>query len=160
MISPHGTQDIPPRYWTPPRYSRYPPTVLMISPTVLNSPHGTEHPPRYCTHIIQGVNCWQQCTDILSSELYIFNFNLSNLMLPSVAFHIYLFRLPLEMKSLKWNKCMSKSLLTVFSAWVIVHGKKYSYSLKLAQIYENVSSKFCKFVASFLTQKNARYSDL
>ena len=27
----------------------------MISPTVLNTPHGTEHPPRYCTHIIEGV---------------------------------------------------------------------------------------------------------
>ena len=47
---------------------------------------------------------------------------------------------------------MSKSLLTVFSAWVIVHGRKYSYNLKLAQIYENVSSKFCKFLASFLTR--------
>ena len=85
------------------------------------------------------------------SELYIFNFNLSNLMLPSVAFHIYLFRLLLEMKSLKRNKCMSKSLLTIFSAWVIVHGRKYSYNLKLAQIYENVLGKFCKFLASFLT---------
>ena len=48
---------------------------------------------------------------------------------------------------------MSKSLLTVFSAWVIIHGRKYSYNLKLAQIYENVSSKFCKFLASFLTQE-------
>ena len=58
---PHGTQDNP--------------TVLMISPTVLNIPHGTQdiphrthdiphvtehphgsaHPPRYCTHVIQGV---------------------------------------------------------------------------------------------------------
>ena len=53
-ISPHIYHDIPPRYWTPPRYSRYPPTVLMIPPTVLNTPHGThdtphgtEHPPRY-----------------------------------------------------------------------------------------------------------------
>ena len=36
---------------------------------------------------------------------------------------------------------MSKSLLTVFSAWVIIHGKKYSYNLKLAQIYENVSKQ-------------------
>ena len=61
MISPHGTEhphgtqdiphiyhDIPPWYWTPPWYSRYPPTVLMISPTVLNTPrywapHGTAH---------------------------------------------------------------------------------------------------------------------
>ena len=40
-ITPHGTHDIPPLYWTPPRYSRYPPTFIMISP------HGTEHPPRY-----------------------------------------------------------------------------------------------------------------
>ena len=53
---PHGTQDIPtfimisPWYWTPPRYSRYPPTVLMISstvlmisPTVLNTPQSTAH---------------------------------------------------------------------------------------------------------------------
>ena len=37
---------------------------------------------------------------------------------------------------------------------------QYSYNLKLAQIYENVSSKLCKLLASFLTQKNARYSDL
>ena len=37
-ISPRGTQDIPP--W----YSRYPPMVLMISPTVLNTPHDTDHP--------------------------------------------------------------------------------------------------------------------
>ena len=41
----HGTQDIPPQY------SRYPsmvlkisPTVLLISPMVLNTPYGTEHP--------------------------------------------------------------------------------------------------------------------
>ena len=38
---PYGTEH-------PPRYSRYPPTVLK------RSPHGTEHPSRYCTHIIQG----------------------------------------------------------------------------------------------------------
>ena len=41
--NPHGTHDIPPQYWTPPRYSRYPPTVL-------NTPHGTQDiPPRYWT---------------------------------------------------------------------------------------------------------------
>ena len=51
---------------------------------------------------------------------------------------------------------MSKCLLTILSAWVIVHGRKYSYNLKLAQIYENVSSKFCKFFASFLTQKKCK----
>ena len=48
---PHGTQiskdGIPPRYWTPPRYSWYPPTCI-ISPTVLSIPHGTQdNPPRY-----------------------------------------------------------------------------------------------------------------
>ena len=80
MIS-HGTQiwkdGIPPRYWTPPRYSWYPPraswypprywtppmvfkitpTVLMISPTVLNTPtilkisppHLSWFPPWYWT---------------------------------------------------------------------------------------------------------------
>ena len=53
-ISPHIYHDIPHGTEHPPWYSRYPPTVLMISPTVLNTPHGTEHPPRYCTHIIQG----------------------------------------------------------------------------------------------------------
>ena len=48
LNTPHGTQDIPPRY------SWYPPTVLMISPHGTEHPHSTEHPPRYCTHIIQG----------------------------------------------------------------------------------------------------------
>ena len=42
---PHGTEH-------PPWYSWYPPTCIMISPTVLKfqwmiSPHGTEHPPQY-----------------------------------------------------------------------------------------------------------------
>ena len=61
--NPHGTHDIPPwywtppwysrypphlswyppRYWTPPRYSRYLPTVLMISPHGTDHPHGTAH---------------------------------------------------------------------------------------------------------------------
>ena len=34
--------------------------LLFEYPTVLNThdiPHGTEHPPRYCTHIIQGDSC-------------------------------------------------------------------------------------------------------
>ena len=59
----HSTQDIsphlswyPPWYWTPPRYSRYSPMVLMISSTVLKPPQYWA-PPLYCTHIIQGVNC-------------------------------------------------------------------------------------------------------
>ena len=59
---PHGTQDIPHIYHEPPTVLNTP-TVLKISPTVLMiSSHGTEHPhgiehlPRYCTHIIQGVN--------------------------------------------------------------------------------------------------------
>ena len=75
MISPHGPEhphstkdiphiyhDIPPRYsrypprysrypprysWYPPRYSWYPPRYSWYPPTVLNTPHGTEHPPRY-----------------------------------------------------------------------------------------------------------------
>ena len=54
MISPHMHHDIPPWYsnfkgWYPPRYSWwYPPTCIMISPTVLNIPHGTQdNPPRY-----------------------------------------------------------------------------------------------------------------
>ena len=53
-ITPHGTDDISPRYWTPP-------TVLKISPHGTHDiphgtkhPQGTEHPPRYCIHIIQG----------------------------------------------------------------------------------------------------------
>ena len=56
LNTPHGTQDIPtfimipPQYWTPPMVLKISPTVLMISP------HGTEHPPQYCTHIIQGEN--------------------------------------------------------------------------------------------------------
>ena len=44
-FSPHGTEH-------PPRYSRYPPTVLKITqhgthdiPTVLNTPHGTQDIP-------------------------------------------------------------------------------------------------------------------
>ena len=60
--NPHGTHDItpwywtpprylryPPRYWTPPRYSRYPPRYSWYPPTVLNTPtalsttHGTAH---------------------------------------------------------------------------------------------------------------------
>ena len=71
-ITPHGTHDIPHGTEHPQRYSRYPPTFIMISPMVLN--HGTQDippryswypprywtpprywaPPRYCTHIIQG----------------------------------------------------------------------------------------------------------
>ena len=54
-ITPHGTHNIPHGTEHPPRYSRYPPTFIMISPTVLNtptvlkiSPHGTQDiPPRY-----------------------------------------------------------------------------------------------------------------
>ena len=38
--NPHGTQDIP--------------HIIMISPTVLNTPTYSRYPPRYCTHIIQG----------------------------------------------------------------------------------------------------------
>ena len=71
-ITPHGTHDIPPRYswyppryWTPPQYSRNPPHLLWYPPTVLNTPHSTQdippryswYPPRYCTHIIQGGWC-------------------------------------------------------------------------------------------------------
>ena len=52
MISPHMYHDIPhgtqitkdgilPRYWTPPWYSWYPPTCIMIFP------HGTEYSSRY-----------------------------------------------------------------------------------------------------------------
>ena len=32
-----------PQYWTPPCYSWYPPTCIMISSMVLSIPHGTEH---------------------------------------------------------------------------------------------------------------------
>ena len=63
MISLHMYHDVPPRYsnfkgWYPPTVLNTP-TVLMISPHVHHDiPHGTEHrtehPPRYCTHIIQG----------------------------------------------------------------------------------------------------------
>ena len=50
MISPHGTHDIPPRYWTPPTVLKISPKFIMISPTVLNTPHGTQDiPPRYWT---------------------------------------------------------------------------------------------------------------
>ena len=48
---------------------------------------------------------------------------------------------------------MSTSLLTIFSAWVIVHGRKYSYNLKLAQIYENVSSNLQIFGLIFNTEE-------
>ena len=47
MIAPYGTEitkdSILPRYWTRPRHSRYPPTCIMITPTVLNTLHGTAH---------------------------------------------------------------------------------------------------------------------
>ena len=33
------------------------PTVLKITPHgTRDIPHGTEHPPRYCTHVIQGAS--------------------------------------------------------------------------------------------------------
>ena len=72
---PHGTEHppwyswYPPRYWTPPRYSRYPPHLSWYSPqywtphSTQDIPHGThdilhgtEYPPPYCTQIIQGDN--------------------------------------------------------------------------------------------------------
>ena len=37
-FSPHGTEH-------PPWYSWYPPTCIMISPTVLNIPHGAQNNP-------------------------------------------------------------------------------------------------------------------
>ena len=62
MNTPHGTQDIPHIYHDIPhgtehlpRYSRYSPTVLMISPTVLNIPHSTEH-PHGTAHTLYRVN--------------------------------------------------------------------------------------------------------
>ena len=66
-------------------------------------------------------------------------------MLPLVALHIYLFRLLLERKNWKGNKCMSKSLLRIFSAWAIIHDKKYSYNLKLAQMSQANFTNFWSF---------------
>ena len=55
-ITPHGTHDIPHIYHDsthgtehPPRYSRYPPTCIMIFSRYCA-------PPRYCTHVIQGAS--------------------------------------------------------------------------------------------------------
>ena len=54
-VSPTVLMIIPPVYWTSPVYSWYPPTVLIISPHCThNIPQCTEHPPVYCTDIMQG----------------------------------------------------------------------------------------------------------
>ena len=45
---PHGTHDVPTFIMNPQWDSRYPPTCIMIFS------HGTEHPPQYCTHVMQG----------------------------------------------------------------------------------------------------------
>ena len=54
IISSHGTQDSP-------HVHHDIPTVLSIPQGTQDNPdgthdipHGTEHPPRYCTHVIQG----------------------------------------------------------------------------------------------------------
>ena len=53
-ISPHIYHDIPPRYWTPPTVLKIFPHGTHDIPHGTEHPHGTENPPRYCTHIIQG----------------------------------------------------------------------------------------------------------
>ena len=57
-ITPHGTHDILPRYWTPPTVLKISPTVLMTSPTLLNTPHGTEH-PHGTAHTLYRVEIWE-----------------------------------------------------------------------------------------------------
>ena len=47
LNTPHGTQDIPTFITISPHGTEHPHGTQDI-------PHGTEHPPRYCTHIIQG----------------------------------------------------------------------------------------------------------
>ena len=50
----HSIQGILPWYRTPPRYSRYPPTFIMISSTVLNIPLGTQGIPHMHHDIPHG----------------------------------------------------------------------------------------------------------
>ena len=60
---PQCTEHLPCTHDIAPHSSWYPPAVLMVSSTVLNTPgllnndilQCAEHPPVYCTDIMQGV---------------------------------------------------------------------------------------------------------
>ena len=60
LHTPHSTQDIPHIYHDIPHGTEHPHSTQDIShcthdiPHGTEHPHSTEHPPQYCTHIIQG----------------------------------------------------------------------------------------------------------